>query len=149
VAANAASCGTIPCSNGPVALLRRALYLSALLWALSGIALLAFPGFLLTTLLDQPAPSDDAWLRLFGVVAFVLALLMVLVGHRVDQLWWWCWAFVILEVGGAAVATLHFVFALPDGAAPWPWWLMAGVFWAFAGAFLWGIARAGVEAPPT
>jgi len=82
------------------------------------------------------------------VASLTLALLMVLVGHRVEELWWWCWAFVVLEVGAAAVATLHAALGLPVGASAWPWWALGIGSWAFAGAFLLGIARAGAETPP-
>ena len=132
--------------NGPVAVLRRVLYLDALVTSVVSIVLIAVPGTVLR-LLGQPAPADEAWLRLLGVAGLTLSLLMVLVAHRVEELWWWCWAFVILEVAGAAVGSLHLLVGLPEGAATWPWWLVAGVSWLFAGAFLWGIARAGVEAP--
>ena len=126
--------------------LRRVLYLDALLTALSSVGLLAAPGWFLDVL-GQPAVADEAWLRLLGVAGFVLALLMVLVAHRAEELWWWCWAFVIVEVGSAAVASLHLLLGLPGGTAAWPWWAVAGVSWLFAGGFLWGIARAGTEAP--
>jgi hypothetical protein len=129
-----------------MALLRRVLYIDALLSALSAAVIIPAPGWLLR-LLDQPV-SDEAWLRLLGIALLSLAALMVLVGHRVEELWWWCWAFVILEAGAAAVATFHVVLGLPGGAEAWPWWLMAGISWAFAGGFLWGIARAGTEASP-
>ncbi len=132
-----------------MAVLRRVLYLDALLSGLGGAALAVAPGFLVETVLGQPPVTDEAWLRLLGVAGLTLALLMVLVGHRVEELWWWCWALVILEVGGAAVASLHLLVGLPRGAAAWPWWTMVGISWLFAGGFLWGIARAGTEAPPT
>jgi hypothetical protein len=127
--------------------LRRVLYLDALLTALSSISVLVAPGWLLDVL-GQPPIGDEAWLRLLGVAGFVLALLMVLVAHRAEELWWWCWAFVIVEVGSAAVASLHLLLGLPDGTAAWPWWGLAGISWLFAGGFLWGIARAGTEAAP-
>ena len=56
---------------------------------------------------------------------------------------------VVLEAGTAAVATLNASFGLADGTAGWPWWTLGLVAWAFAGGFLWGIARAGTEAPPS
>jgi hypothetical protein len=130
-----------------VAVLRRVLYLDALVSAVTGLALAAAPAWVFETLLGQPRTTDVAIHRLAGVASFTLALLMVLVGHRVEELWWWCWAFVVLEVGAAAVATLHAAFGLPAGAAAWPWWALGIGSWAFAGAFLWGIARAGAEAP--
>ena len=128
--------------------LRRVLYLDALVSAVVGVALTAAPAWVFETLLGQPPATDTAIHRLAGVASVTLALLMVLVGHRVEELWWWCWAFAILEAGAAAVATLHDVLGLPGGAEAWPWWLMAGISWAFVGGFLWSIARAGSEASP-
>jgi hypothetical protein len=127
--------------------LRRALYLDALISAVVGVLLVFVPGTVLD-LLGQPHPPDRAWLRLLGVAAFTLALLMVLVGHRVEELWWWSWAFVVLEVGAAAVGTFNAAFGLASGAAAWPWWTFAGLSWAFGAWILWGLARAGVERPP-
>jgi hypothetical protein len=131
-----------------VAILRRVLYLDALLCAVSGFLVAAVPHLLITTLLGQPEYPDYAVARLFGVCLFVLALLMVLVAQRVEELWWWSWAFVILEFGGAAVTTLHAAFGTPRGAAVWPWWLLAVGSWALCFGFLWGLARAGTERPP-
>jgi hypothetical protein len=131
-----------------MSILRRTLYLDGLISVIIGTALVAAPRFVLVTLFDQPDPADQAPLRLLGVASFVLALLMILIGHRITELWWWCWAFVVLEGGAAAVATLHAAFGLPPGAAGWPWWVLGLGSWAFAFAFLWGIARAGVERPP-
>jgi hypothetical protein len=130
-----------------VAFLRRVLYLDALTLAVAGLALVATPRFTLEDVLSQPSVPDDAFLRVLGVCMVTLAMVMVLVGHRVAELWWWCWAFVALEGGTASVATLHAAFGLPGGTAAWPWWALAVGSWAFAGAFLWGLARAGVEAP--
>jgi hypothetical protein len=130
-----------------VAVLRRVLYPDALVTSVVSIALIAVPGTVLRVL-GQPAPADQGWLRLLGVAGLTLSLLMVLVAHRVEELWWWCWAFVILNTGIAAVATLHAAFGLPEGAAAWLWWVLGAGSWGLAGLFLWGIARAGVEAPP-
>jgi hypothetical protein len=132
-----------------MALLRRVLYLDALISVVVGLVLLVAPRFLLVTMLDQPEPSDPAFLRLLGVAGFTLGLLMVLIAHRIGDLWWWSWAFVILEGGTAAVATLHGAFGLPEGAAAWPWWALGLASWAIAFGFLWGIARSGVDRPPT
>jgi hypothetical protein len=131
-----------------VSILRRVLYLDALVSAVIGMALAAAPAWVFESLLGQPRAADVAIHRLAGVASVTLALLMVLVGHRVKELWWWCWAFVVLEAGAAAVATLHAALGLPPGAAAWPWWALGIGSWAFAGALLWGIARSGVEAPP-
>jgi hypothetical protein len=130
-----------------VATLRRVLNLDALVSAVVGLALAVAPSWLLEDLLGQPPALDTAIHRLTGVALLTLALLMVLVAHRIEELWWWCWAFVVFEAGTALVTTLHGLFGLPTEAAAWPWWVLAAGSWAFAGAFLWGIARAGVEAP--
>lgn len=132
-----------------MSLLRRVLTFDALLSMLVGVSLVAVPRFVLVTLLGQPEPSDQALIRLLGVALVVLALLMVLIAHRIEELWWWCWAFVVLEAGIAAVATLHAAFGVPSDAEAWPWWVLGLASWALAFAFLWGIARAGTEAPRT
>jgi hypothetical protein len=133
--------------NGLVSILRRVLSFDALLSAVVGVALVAVPRFVLVALLGQPEPSDQALVRLLGVASVVLAMLMVLIAHRIEELWWWCWAFVVLEGGTAAVATLHAALGVPLGAEAWPWWVLGLGSWAFAFVFLWGIARAGAEAP--
>jgi hypothetical protein len=130
-----------------VAILRRVLYLDALLSAVFGFAVAAVPRFLIVTLFGQPEHPDYAVARLLGVSLFSLALLMVLVAQRIEELWWWSWAFVIFEFGGAAVATLHVLFGLPPGAAAWPWWLLAGGSWGLCFGFLWGLAGTGTERP--
>jgi hypothetical protein len=132
-----------------VAALRLVLYLDAVASLVGGVLLLAVPRTVLVTLLGQPAPADEAWLRLLGTTAFVLSLLMVLVAQRLEELWWWSWAFVILEFGAAAVTTLHALFGVPRGTASWPWWSMAAVSWGLTFGFLWGLGRAGQERPPS
>jgi hypothetical protein len=131
-----------------VAILRRVLYLDAFLAGVVGLGLAVAPGFLLVTLFDQPGASDDEVARLLGVTLVSLALLMVLVGHRVEELWWWCWAFVVLEAGTALVALLNAAVGLPPGAAAWPWWGLGLGSLGFAAAFVWGIGKAGIERPP-
>lgn len=128
-----------------MSLLRRILYLHALVSAVSAVAFLAAPRSLMD-LLGQPAFVDQAWLRLLGVNGLVLALLMVLVGHRTEELWWWSWAFVILDVSGAAVAGLHAAVGLPPDSAAWPWWVGAVLALGLAGGLVVGLARAGTEA---
>ena len=129
-------------------LLRRVLYLTALESIVVGITLVAIPRLLLAGLLGQPEYSDYAWVRLLGVADVGLALLAVLVAQRIEELWWWSWAFVIQVGGQAVVVTLHAAFGLPAAASAWPWWVLAGLFWAIAGGLLWGIGRAGTDAPP-
>ena len=105
--------------------LRRILKLQATLWAISGLALVFAPSWLTETVAGQPPLGDLAWLRALGVMAIVLALLMVLVAQRLEDVWWWAWAFVVLEAGTATVFALHALLGLPEGAAAWWWWTLA------------------------
>jgi asparagine N-glycosylation enzyme membrane subunit Stt3 len=131
-----------------VTILRRVLYLDALLSAFGGILLAVAPGFLMETLLGQPRGPDDEVLRLFGIALFTLALFMVLVGHRIENLWWWSWAFVVLKAGSALVALLNAALGVPSGAPRWPWWVLGVISLGFAAAYVWGLGRAGLERPP-
>ena len=128
-------------------LLRRVLYWQAALWAATAVALVAVPGWLVERVLDQPPLGEDAWLRITGVTAFALALLMVLVANRLEDVWWWAWAFVILEAGTAAAFVLNALAGLAEGVAAWPWWIL-GALNALVGAVeLAALARTGVEKP--
>ncbi|HEX9890899.1 MAG TPA: hypothetical protein VGB28_02410 [Actinomycetota bacterium] len=130
-----------------MAMLKRILYLQALVWAAAGVALVLLPGLLLHGLFDQPDYREYAWLRIVGIQGFVLALVMVMVAHRIDTLWWWSWAFALMAAAMASVFTLNAAFGLPDSAAAWPWWIFAGVDWLFALSLAWGLSRAGQEKP--
>lgn len=130
-----------------VSLLRRTLYLQALVWAAAGIGLGLVPKSVLR-LLDQPPIAEPTWLRIGGVEAFGLALLMVLVGHRARELWWWSWAFVFMTAGVAGVATLNAAFGIQPGASAIAWWALAGVSWAFTAGLLVGLQRIGRVQPP-
>ncbi|MGH2691484.1 MAG: hypothetical protein ACRDHM_03175 [Actinomycetota bacterium] len=129
-------------------LLKRVLYLDALLNAALAVALIAFPRFLLVDLFDQPVYPDYAFVRVFGAAALALALLEVLVGQRAQELYYWCWTFVLFEGARAAILTLHVLFGLPEGAGSFMWWLGAGVRWAVAFGLVLGIGRAATEAEP-
>ena len=126
-------------------LLRRVLYWQAALWAATAAALVAAPGWLVEKVLDQPPLGEDAWLRITGVTAFALALLMVLVAHHLDDVWWWTWAFVVLEAGTAAIFVLNALAGLGERAAAWPWWLLGAVNLLVGALELTGLARAGTE----
>jgi len=130
-----------------MAFLRRVLKAQAALWALFGIALALVPRWLLHDALGQPPMREHAWVRAMGVMAVVLAMLMVLVAQRVRDVWWWAWSFAVLEAGTATVFALNAAFGLPGGAPAWPWWTLAGVNVAFGGLDLLGIAAAGREEP--
>jgi hypothetical protein len=129
--------------------LRRVLSAQAALWVLFGFVVGIAPGWLLETVARQPAPADDAWFRALGVIAVVLALLMVLVAQRLEDVWWWAWAFVILEAGTATVFVLHALFGVPEHASVWSWWLLACVNGAVGAADLVGLALVAQEKPFT
>jgi hypothetical protein len=130
-----------------VNLLRPVLRWQAVLWAAFGLLLVVAPGWLVEVVFDQPALGEDAWLRVAGVMAIALAGQMVLVGHRIEELWWWTWTFVLLEVGTAVVFVLNALVGLPEGAAAWPWWALGAVNAAFGLLELDGLAKAGTERP--
>ena len=129
-------------------LLRRVLVWQAALWASFGLVLLIAPGWVIETVFDQPPLGEEAWLRVAGVMAIALGGMMVLVSHRAEDLWWWSWTFVLLEVGASVVLVLNALVGVPEGAASWPWWLLAGVNAGFALIELAALARIGTERPP-
>ncbi len=128
--------------------LRRALYVQAAAWAFAGVALAAAPRFVLVTVFGQPAPQEPAWLRVLGLQAFGLALLMVLVAHRAEELWWWSWAFALTTVGTAVVAVLHAAFGLAPGQSGVLWWTFAGVAVASSLGLLFGLYLTGRHFEP-
>ncbi len=131
-----------------MALVRRVLRWQAALWGASGAALILAPGWIVESAFDQPPLGQNAWLRATGVMAIALAAQMVLVGRRVEELWWWSWTFVLLEAGTCLVFLATALFAVPDGAAAWPWWALAAANGAFAGLGIAGLAKAGTERSP-
>ncbi|MBI4261716.1 MAG: hypothetical protein HY658_14265 [Actinobacteria bacterium] len=130
-----------------MALLKRTLYLQALVWAVVGVALAALPRFLLVSVFGQGPLGDYAWARIVGLQAFTLALVMVLVAHRIEELWWWSWGFVIGTLGIALVVVLNASFGLREGSSPVMWWIFSAVTWGFALSLLWGLFRTGRERP--
>jgi hypothetical protein len=130
-----------------VKLLQRLLKVQAVLWASTGALLLLAPGWTLETLLRQAPLGEVAWLRIAGVMSVVLALLMVLVQQKLEEVWWWSWAFAVLEAGTATICILHAMFGLPPGEPSGAWWLLGAVNGAFAAGLLMGIGYAGQERP--
>ena len=107
--------------------LRRTLYLQAAVWALVGASLAVAPHLVLVTVFRQPALNEPAWIRLLGVHAVTMAMLMVLVAHRIEDLWWWSWAFALVTVGITSVAVLNAAFGLSPGQPALFWWLFSAV----------------------
>src|SRR6266536_924324 len=127
--------------------LRRVLYLEAGVWAVCGAAMALAPRFVLVTLFDQPPVGEFAWLRLYGIQAVGMAMLMVLVAHRIEQLWWWSWAFALVSAGTGAVAVLNAAFGLSPGEPSGLWWLFAAVGLAFSFGLLYGLFQSSKEQP--
>jgi hypothetical protein len=122
--------------------------LQALVWAACGIAIAVSPRFVLVTVFDLPPLPDQGYVRIAGVFAFSLSLLMVLVARRLETLWWFAWAFVVATAGSAIVAALDALFGLPAGVSPLLWWVFAAVSTAFTVGLLAGLAKTGTERPP-
>ena len=128
-------------------LLRRLLKIDSALWVVWSLAVLIAPGWVIEDLLSQPASPGYGWVRASAVMGLVLALLMVLVSQKLEELWWWSWAFAILEIGLATVLALTALFGLPDGVASWPWWILAVINGAVGAGLLAGMGLAGQEKP--
>ncbi|MEX2274274.1 MAG: hypothetical protein WEA10_01725 [Actinomycetota bacterium] len=128
--------------------LKRVLYWEATVLTAVGLVLVVAPGVVFVDLLDQPPAPDGGWMRIAGVEAIGLALVMVLVGQSVLDRWWWSWAFVVVFAGAATVAVLTAVVGLPEGASSSSWWLLSVVSAGLAAVLLWALARAGIERPP-
>lgn len=128
-------------------LLRSVLYAQAALWAGSGLAIAVAPHRVLQGLFDQPAYVEATYVRLTGVLSIGLALLMVLVAQRLEDVWWWSWAFILTTAGVVTVTGLHALFGLPDDAGALLWWLFAGLNAALLVGLMAGMAKTSQEKP--
>jgi hypothetical protein len=126
--------------------LRRTLKAGAALLLITFVPLGLAPQTMLDLLGQQPV-GDTAWLRVFAVAGIVLALLHILVAHRIQDVWWWSWAFALFDAGTALVTILNAAVGLPEGSAAAPWWLFGGVSVVFLALYLVGLAKAGREKP--
>jgi hypothetical protein len=117
-----------------------------LLLALSA-PLVVIPRTVVETIMGQAPTGDDIWIRLFGAAGVALALFHVLILRKLDDLWWWCWAFVIFDGLLAVLLIVHVAVGLPDGSAAWPWWMFGATSALFAGLFVVGLAKTGQEKP--
>ena len=127
-------------------LLRRALYLDAVAWAVSGAAFLFLPGTALRALGQAPI-RDVAYVRVTGLVALALSMVMVLVAQKLDDVWWWSWTFAVTDAALATVAGLHAAVGVPPGSGSLLWWVVAAVSLALGAALLAGLGRTGQEKP--
>jgi hypothetical protein len=128
-------------------ILRRFLYVTAALNAVVGLALALVPKIVTKNLFAQVPYPEYAWVRIVGIQAFALAMLQVLVAQRSTDVWWWSWAFVLVEGLIAVVAALNAIFGLVPGSSPVLWWLIAGVNSVLTVGLIWGLGRTGQERP--
>ena len=128
-------------------LLRQQLKAQAALWVIGGLAIISFPTWLLETVAGQPPLAEDVWVRAIGMMGVVLALLMVLIAQRIDELWWWSWVFAILDIGLATLFAANALFGVPVDAPAWPFWALAGLNGVLAGGLLLGMGIGGQEKP--
>jgi hypothetical protein len=131
---------------GSMSLLRRTLSVSAVLSLGLSIPLVMIPGWVVEGIMGQE-PTDEVWLRLFGTAGIALSLFHVLVLRKLDDLWWWTWAFVLFDGLSAVIVLLHAAVGLPSGSSAWPWWVYGVGSAAFAALFVAGLAKAGQERP--
>ena len=131
-----------------MAILRRALYATATVWFLSGLAIAIAPHFWIVTVFDQLAYPDFAYVRFAGAEALALGLLMVVVAHHAEEAWWWSWAFVFATGAVAVIAIVNIAAGLPRGASAGLWWLIFAVNVLLALGLLWGLAKTGTERSP-
>jgi len=130
-----------------MSLLRRALAVGALLLLASSVPLIVFPRTIVETAMRQEQVPDVVWIRLFGAGGVALALFHVLILRKLDDLWWWCWAFVIFDGLNSLIVILHVSTGLPDGSAAWPWWVFGASSALFTALYVVGLAKAGQEKP--
>ena len=129
-------------------LLRRTLYWDAAVSTLLGVVLALVPAWTLRSLFDQPPLTEYAWVRIVGIEAVGLAMLKVLVAHRIEELWWFTWAFVLAGGAVALLCALNAVVGLPAGSPPVLWWVLAGLYALFTVSLVAGLAKTGTERPP-
>ena len=91
--------------------------------------------------------SDDAWLRVLGLQTFGMSMLMVLVGHRARDLWWWSWAFELVNVALVAVVLTHGASGRTPGESAALWWVFGGVALGLTLYLLWGLFVSSREQP--
>jgi hypothetical protein len=130
-----------------VKLLRRVLTVQAAVWGLCGVAVIVVPHRVIHRVFDQPTYSDYTYVRLAGIMSAGLAVLMVLVAQRIEDVWWWAWAFILTTAGIVTATGLHAVFDGPAGASPALWWLFSGLNALFLVGLLAGMAGASREKP--
>jgi hypothetical protein len=130
-----------------MSLLRRALGVGAVLLLALSVPLVVLPRTVVETVLGQEQVPDAVWIRLFGAGGVALALFHVLVLRKLEDLWWWCWTFVLFNGLVSGIVILHVSTELPEGSAAWPWWALAASTAVFTALYVVGLAKAGQEKP--
>ena len=127
--------------------LRRALGVGAFSLVFLSAPLIVVPRTIVEDVLGQTQVGDDVWIRLFGAGCLALGLFHVLIIRKLEDLWWWCWAFVVFDGSVSVICLSHAAVGLPAGSAAWPWWLLGGAAAVFTTLYLVGLAGAGQEKP--
>jgi len=127
--------------------LRRVLKLQALLWVMGSLPEVVAPRWFLVTVFQQAEYPDYAYVRSMGIMCVGFALMMVLVAQRLEVVWWWAWAFAVINCALATVCALTAMFGASEGSATLYWWILAGTNAAFAALLMLGLGRASQENP--
>jgi hypothetical protein len=132
-----------------MSLLRRVLGVGAVLLLALSVPLVVLPRTIVETIMGQGQVPDVVWIRLFGAGGVALALFHVLILRKLEDLWWWCWAFVIFDGLTSLIVILHVSAGLNEGSAAWPWWTFGASTAVFTALYVVGLAKAGQEKPLT
>ena len=128
-------------------LLRRVLYYQAAVWTGCGFTIAVAPRWVLQTVFGQVPYPDDAYVRVCGAMSIGSAMMMVLVAQKIEDVWWWAWAFALTDAAIVTITALHALFGLPNGSGPLLWWLFAGVTFVLGAGMLTGLAKSSQEKP--
>ena len=130
-------------------LLRRTLYYQAALWTTCGLAIAVAPRWVLVGVFAQVPYPDYGYVRVCGAMSVGLALVMVLVAQRIEDVWWWSWAFALTDAAVVTITALNALFGRPEGSGALLWWLFAALNAALLSGILIGMAETGHEKPIT
>jgi hypothetical protein len=130
-----------------VKLLRTVLYVQAAVWTVSGLGLAIAPHYLIHEVFENPFIRDWALIRTLGVVSIGMAMLMVLVAQRIEDVWWWAWAFILTTAGVATICGVHAVLGDLSGRSQLLYWIVATVNVVLTAGLLLGMGRAAQEKP--
>jgi hypothetical protein len=133
--------------RGTMKLLRRILYEHAAVWTACGLAIAIAPGWVLHTLFNQVPSPDDTYVRICGVMSIGASLMMVLVAQKIEEVWWWSWAFAITDAAIATITGFHATLGSPAGSGSLLWWIFAAVSALLAAGLMAGLTRAADEKP--